>query len=201
MKNLAESKSITRPTHNPWQILESKEIYENPWIRVQEDQVINPSGRKGIYGTVSFKNKALGIVPIDEDGFTWLVGQYRYPLNEYSCEIPMGGGKIVENSKDIEEQLLEAAQRELLEETGLIAQKWTKIARIHTSNSVTDEEGFVFLAQELSQTDSSPEETEELEVIKIHLSQALQMVIDDEITDAISMIGIMKAAKILNIFA
>ena len=201
MKNLAESKSIPRPTHNPWQILESKEIYENPWIRVQEDQVINPSGTKGIYGTVSFKNKALGIVPIDEDGFTWLVGQYRYPLNEYSWEIPMGGGKIVENSKDIEEQLLEAAQRELLEETGLIAQKWTKIARIHTSNSVTDEEGFVFLAQELSQTDSSPEETEELEVIKIHLSQALQMVIDDEITDAISMIGIMKAAKILNIFA
>lgn len=199
MRNLSENKPIPRPTHNPWQILESKKIYENAWIRVQEDQVINPSGGRGIYGTVSFKNKALGIVPIDENGFTWLVGQYRYPLNEYSWEIPMGGGKIVENSQDIETQLLEAAQRELLEETGLVAQKWTKIARIHTSNSVTDEEGFVFLAQELSQTNSSPEETEELEVTKIHLSQALQMVMDDKITDAISMIGIMKAAKMLGI--
>lgn len=199
MKKFSENKSIPRPTYNPWQILDSKEVYENPWIRVQEDQVINPNGGKGIYGTVSFKNKALGIVPIDEEGFTWLVGQYRYPLKEYSWEIPMGGGKIIENGKDIEKQLLEAAQRELLEETGLTAQKWTKIARIHTSNSVTDEEGFVFLAQQLCQSNSSPEETEKLEVIKIHLSQALQMVIDDEITDAISMIGIMKASKILNI--
>jgi 8-oxo-dGTP pyrophosphatase MutT (NUDIX family) len=129
------------------------------------------------------------------------VGQYRYPLNEYSWEIPMGGGTILENGKDFETQLLEAAQRELLEETGLVAQKWTKIARIHTSNSVTDEEGFVFLAQELSQTDSSPEETEKLEVIRIPLSQALQMVMDDKITDAISMIGIMKVAKMLKILS
>lgn len=197
MKNLLENKPLPRPTENPWQILSTQKIYENPWIAVQEDQVVNPNGGQGIYGTVSFKNKALGIVPVDENGYTWLVGQYRYPLEEYSWEIPMGGGKIVENGKDLDSQLLEAAQRELLEETGLIAQKWTRIARIHTSNSVTDEEGFVFLAQELSQTDSSPEETEALAVQKIHLSEAFEMVMRDEITDAISMIGIMKAAKIL----
>lgn len=199
MKNSPESKPLPRPTQNPWQILASRQIYENPWIVVQEDQVLNPSGKPGIYGTVSFKNKALGIVPIDKDGYTWLVGQYRYPLNEYSWEIPMGGGKIEANGKDFDTQILEAAQRELLEETGLIAQKWTRIARIHTSNSVTDEEGFVFLAEELSQTHSSPEETEALAVQKIHLSKALEMVINDEITDAISMIGIMKAAKLVNI--
>ena len=197
MKNLLENKPLPRPTENPWQILSTQKIYENPWIAVQEDQVINPNGGQGIYGTVSFKNKALGIVPVDEKGYTWLVGQYRYPLEEYSWEIPMGGGKIIENGKDLDSQLLEAAQRELLEETGLIAQKWTRIARIHTSNSVTDEEGFVFLAQELSQTNSSPEETEALAVQKIHLSEAFEMVMRDEITDAISMIGIMKAAKIL----
>jgi 8-oxo-dGTP pyrophosphatase MutT (NUDIX family) len=197
MKNLLENKPLPRPTENPWQILSTKKIYENPWIAVQEDQVINPNGGQGIYGTVSFKNKALGIVPVDEKGYTWLVGQYRYPLEEYSWEIPMGGGKIVENGKDLDSQLLEAAQRELLEETGLIAQKWTLIAHIHTSNSVTDEEGFVFLAQELSQADSSPEETEALAVQKIHLSEAFEMVMRDEITDAISMIGIMKAVKIL----
>jgi 8-oxo-dGTP pyrophosphatase MutT (NUDIX family) len=200
MKKFLENKDFSPLAENPWKILARKKIYENPWILVKEDEVINPSGGRGIYGTVSFKNKALGIVPVDEEGCTWLVGQYRYPLNEYSWEIPMGGGKIVENGKDFETQLLEAAQRELLEETGLVAQKWTKIARIHTSNSVTDEEGFVFLAQELSQTDSSPEETEKLEVIRIPLSQALQMVMDDKITDAISMIGIMKVAKMLKIF-
>jgi 8-oxo-dGTP pyrophosphatase MutT (NUDIX family) len=201
MKKFLENKDFSQLAENPWKILARKKIYENPWILVQEDEVINPSGGRGIYGTVSFKNKALGIVPVDEEGFTWLVGQYRYPLEEYSWEIPMGGGKIVENGKDFEIQLLEAAQRELLEETGLIAQKWTKIARIHTSNSVTDEEGFVFLAQELSQANSSPEETEKLEIIRIPLSQALQMVMDDKITDAISMIGIMKVAKMLKILS
>jgi len=201
MKKFLENKDFSQLAENPWKILARKKIYENPWILVQEDEVINPSGGRGIYGTVSFKNKALGIVPVDEEGCTWLVGQYRYPLEEYSWEIPMGGGKIVENRKDFETQLLEAAQRELLEETGLVAQKWTKIARIHTSNSVTDEEGFVFLAQELSQTDSSPEETEKLEVRRIPLSQALQMVMDDKITDAISMIGIMKVAKMLKILS
>lgn len=198
MKNLLKSKSLPKPTENPWQTLESKPIYENPWIDVQEHQVLNPSGGKGIYGTVFFKNKALGIVPVDEHGNTWLVGQYRYALEEYCWEIPMGGGKIIENGDSIEEQLLQAAQRELLEETGLIAEKWTKIARIHTSNSVTNEEGFVFLAEKLSQTDSSPEETEKLEVVKVHLSDAVEMVLKDEITDAISMVGILKAAKILN---
>ncbi|MDX1905271.1 MAG: NUDIX hydrolase [Thermonemataceae bacterium] len=199
MKNWVKNKPLPKPSHNPWKVLASKDIYDNAWISVKEDQVINPNGGKGIYGTVNFKNKALGIIPIDEQGFTWLVGQYRYPLEAYSWEIPMGGGKIIENVA-VEQQILEAAQRELLEETGIIAEKWTKIARIHTSNSVTNEEGFVFLAENLSQKESSPEETEDLSVLKVHLSDALRMVLADEITDAISMIGIMKAAKIMHIF-
>ena len=80
--------------HNPWQTMASEVKYQNPWISVREDAVLNPGGGRGIYGVVTMKNKALGIVPVDADGNTWLVGQYRYPLNEYSWEIPMGGGLL-----------------------------------------------------------------------------------------------------------
>ena len=139
--------TVARPdvdeTHNPWRTLSSEIKYHNPWISVREDQVQNPGGGQGIYGVVTMKNKALGIVPIDAEGNTWLVGQYRYPLNEYSWEIPMGGGLV-------ELDILESAQRELKEETGLTAARWTRIARLHTSNSVTDEEGFVYLAEDLT---------------------------------------------------
>lgn len=199
MKKLSND-NLPKPTENPWQILQSRDIYENPWIKVREDKVINPSGNEGIYGTVSFKNKAIGIIPIDENGFTWLVGQYRYPLNEYSWEIPMGGGKVIfPSKKSFEEQILEAAQRELWEETGIVAEKWEKIARIHTSNSVTDEEGFVFVAENLTFGSNAPEETEELLIKKVHLSTALHWVLTNEITDAISMIGILKVCKLKGI--
>jgi 8-oxo-dGTP pyrophosphatase MutT (NUDIX family) len=172
---------------NPWKVLETREIYENAWIKVQEDQVINPAGKPGIYGTVHFKNKAIGIIPIDENGFTWLVGQYRYPLDEYSWEIPMGGGKL-------ELDILESAKRELKEETGITAAKWSKIARIHTSNSVTDEEGFVFVAEDLSYGETEFEETEDLKIWHLPLSEAISMVMRDEITDGISVAGLLKVA-------
>ncbi|TAE18704.1 MAG: NUDIX hydrolase [Bacteroidetes bacterium] len=177
---------------NPWKILDSRFIYENAWIRVREDAVLNPAGKDGIYTTVHFKNKALGIVPVDNEGYTWLVGQYRYPLHEYSWEIPMGGGKI---GIDI----LESAKRELLEETGITAQTWSMVARVHTSNSVTDEEGFVYLAQNLAFGESEPEETEVLKVRKVLLSEAVEMCMRNEITDSISVIGLMKVAKLLGV--
>ena len=180
------------PLHNPWRTLRSEPRYQNPWISVREDQVLNPRGGPGIYGVVSMKNKALGIVPVDADGNTWLVGQYRYPLREYSWEIPMGGGPV-------ELDVLESAQRELREETGLLAARWTRIARLHTSNSVTDEEGFVFLAQELTQTAWEPEETEDLRLWKLPLAQAVELVMRDEITDAISVAGLLKAARLLGL--
>jgi len=178
------------PLHNPWQTHGTKPIYENPWIRVRQDDVTNPKGGTGIYGVVSMKNKAIGIVPLDADGNTWLVGQYRYTLNEYTWEIPMGGGPV-------ELDVLESAQRELREETGLTATRWTRIARLHTSNSVTDEEGFVFLAEDLTQGEWEPEESEDLRVWKLPLAQAVAMVMTDEITDAISVSGLLKAEKFL----
>lgn len=175
---------------NPWKTLSSKNIYDNPWISVREDQVIKPKGGNGIYGVVSFKNKAIGIVPVDAEGYTYLVGQFRYTLNEYTWEIPEGGGPIGIDP-------LESAKRELKEETGFVAAQWTNLGRLHTSNSVTDEEGFIFLAQNLTEGESEPEDTEELIVKKVHLTEAVEMVMRSEITDSLAIIGIMKAARYL----
>jgi len=177
---------------NPWTTLSSRDIYDNLWIHVREDQVLNPKGGKGIYGVVSFKNMAIGIIPVDKDLNTCLVGQYRYSLNEYSWEIPMGGGL-----KDIDK--LESAKRELKEETGFSAEKWTIIARIHTSNSVTDEEGWVYLAEELIEGETEFEDTEDLKIWKLPLKEAVDMVMKDEITDSLSVGGLLKAARIFNL--
>ncbi|MFN3840367.1 MAG: NUDIX domain-containing protein [Cyclobacteriaceae bacterium] len=173
---------------NPWKTLSSREVYDNAWIQLTEHEVLNPAGGKGIYGKVHFKNKAVGIIPVDRKGNTWLVGQYRYTLNAYSWEIPEGGCPL-----DIEP--LEAARRELKEETGLTANHWQLIMRLHTSNSVTDEEGFIFLAEELAEGASSPEETEaDLIVKKMPLQEAIAMALNGEITDSISVAGLLKLA-------
>jgi ADP-ribose pyrophosphatase YjhB (NUDIX family) len=135
---------------NPWQTLESQTVYDNPWITVRHNEVIRPDGTPGIYGKVHFKNRAIGVLPIDEEGYTYLVGQYRYVLDEYSWEIPEGGGPI-------DEDPLQAAQRELKEETGLSAQHWQLLGRAHLSNSVSDEEALYYLATGLAQGDAEPE--------------------------------------------
>lgn len=177
-------------TENPWKTLKVKPIYENPWIRLEEHDIINPVGKEGIYGKVHFKNRAMAIIPIDPEGNTWIVGQYRYALDEYAWEIPMGGGPI---GKD----LLDSAKRELKEETGLTAVKWTELTKIHTSNSVTDEMGIIYLAEGLTQGETEFEETEILQIKKLPFSEVLEMVMSGEITDSISVAGILKAARVL----
>ena len=174
---------------NPWTTLSGEKIYENPWIRLDEFQVINPSGGKGIYGKVSFKNRAIGIIPIDEEGNTWLVGQYRYTLNEYSWEIPMGGVPF-------DEEIEKGALRELKEETGLIAKNLVSMGRIHTSNSVTDEEGTIFLATELTEGEMELEETEDISVKKMKFEEALAWVMEGKITDSLSVAGLLKYARL-----
>ncbi len=178
------------PIDNPWTILSSVKIYENPWIKLTEHAVLNPNGGEGIYGEVHFKNYAIGIIPIDEFGNTWLVGQYRFPLKDYSWEIPEGGG-------DLTIDPLLSAQRELLEETGLVAKKWTEIQRVHLSNSVSDELGIIYLAQDLQQFCAQPEETEQLSTLQLPFEEAYQKVLNGEITDSMSIIAILKANIIL----
>ncbi len=172
---------------NPWKTQSTKKIYDNPWISLNEDQIINPSGGEGIYGTVHFKNLAIGILPLDEEMNTWLVGQWRYPLNEYSWEIPMGGGQLNINPID-------SAKRELKEETGITAKKWVEIIKIHLSNCVSDEVGFGFIATDLEYGETNFDETEDLEIRKLPFSEALQMCLDGKITDSLSVATILKAA-------
>jgi 8-oxo-dGTP pyrophosphatase MutT (NUDIX family) len=177
-------------TYNPWKIVSEKEIYDNPWIHVTQFDVINPSGGKGIYGKVKFKNVAIGILALDDERNTWLVGQYRFTLNQYSWEIPAGGGPMTEEP-------VEAAKRELKEETGLVASKWTEILQLHLSNSITDEFGFVYLAQQLTQEASTPEETEELAIKKLPFDEAYKMTLRHQITDAVSVAAIQKVKLML----
>ena len=170
---------------NPWQTLSGKLIYDNPWIQLTEYQVITPAGTNGIYGKVHFKNIAIGVIAIDENQDTYLVGQYRYPLNEYSWEIPEGG--CPEGT-----DFLTTAQRELKEETGLEAASWTEILRMHISNSVSDEYAVVYVARELTAGRSNPEDTEKLTVQKLPFTEALNWVMEGKITDSISVAAILK---------
>ena len=180
---------MTRSFRNPWQTLNVREVYDNPWIRVTAEDVVKPSGGRGIYGKVSFKNRACAIVPLSDNGDTWLVGQHRYTLDTYSWEIPMGGVPR-------DEDLLAGAQRELREETGLTARHWECILECHVSNSVTDEYGCVYLATGLTEGTTAFEDTEELQIRRLPFAEALQMAMTGEITDLLSIAGLLKLAAL-----
>lgn len=175
---------------NPWRIISAKPIYDNKWISVTEYDVINPNGGKGIYGKVHFKNAAIGILPLDDELNTYLVGQFRFALDQYSWEIPEGGGPL-------EQDILQSAKRELLEETGLEAAEWTKLMEFHLSNSVSDELGHIFLARNLTQRQAQPEETEDLAVKKIPFEEAYRMVENGTITDSMAVAAILKVKIML----
>ncbi len=170
---------------NPWTTLSIKEVYDNPWINITHREVLDFSKKQGIYGKVHFKNIAIGILPLDEDRNTWIVGQYRYTLGQYSWEMPEGGGKIGTDP-------IESAKRELVEETGITATQWTKVLDIHTSNSVTDEYGICYIAQGLSFGEATPESCEDLEVRKLPFEELFQMVMRGEITDSLTIATVMK---------
>jgi 8-oxo-dGTP pyrophosphatase MutT (NUDIX family) len=178
------------PEDTPWKITSQKNIYDNPWINLTEYQVINPSGNPGIYGKIHFKNVAIGVLPLDDELNTYLVGQFRFALNQYSWEMPEGGGPEGTDP-------LESAKRELLEETGLKASQWTEIQRLHLSNSVSDELSILYLARGLEQFEAEPEETEQLIVKKVPFAQVYRMVCDGDITDSMTVAAVLKVQLLL----
>lgn len=175
-----------------WKVLEEKEVYDNPWIRVFHSKVLNPNGGEGIYGVVHFKNLAIGVIPIDEEGYTYIVGQERFPLGgEYTWEIIEGGGPL-----DVDP--LQSAQRELLEEAGLTAERWERIQEMDLSNSATTEKAIIFLARGLRQGESRPEDSEKLQIRRIPFSKLYQMVLDGSIRDSLSVAGVLKLQYLFN---
>ncbi len=175
----------THEPENPWQTHETHTIYDNPWIKVTESQVTNPSGGPGIYGVVHYKHVATGVIPIDDEGHTWLVGQYRYPTNTYEWEIPEGGASPGEPP-------LEGVKRELAEEAGLRAEKWELILKMHLSNCVSNEVAYLYVARDLSPAERNPDETEKLAVKRLPLEEVFAMLDRGEITDAMSVAALWK---------
>ena len=187
-----ESTDLADESVSPWRTLSSREVYDNPWIRVREDQVIRPDGKPGIYGVVETRI-ATGVIALTPENEVYLVGQYRYPVNEYSWE-------IIEGGSDPGEPALEAAKRELREEAGLTAENWKQLGpEFHLSNCFSSEIGIVFLAQGLTLGQADPEGTEILKIKKLPLTQALEMVHSGEIKDSVSIVGLLRAARYLKI--
>jgi 8-oxo-dGTP pyrophosphatase MutT (NUDIX family) len=175
---------------NPWKTLASRLIYSNPWITVREDQVIHPDGTPGIYGVVDARI-ATGALALTADNCLYLVGQYRYPTNQYSWEIVEGGAEPGEAP-------LDAAKRELREEAGLIAAEWSQLGgEVHLSNCFSSEIGYLFLARGLTEVSSTPDGTEVLEIKRVPMAECLRMVDQGEIKDSVTIIGILRLARML----
>jgi 8-oxo-dGTP pyrophosphatase MutT (NUDIX family) len=176
---------------NPWKTLSTEMKYDNPWIQVNESKVINPAGNDGIYGVVHFKNRAMAIIPLDDDNNTWIVGQFRYTTNTYEWEVIEGG--VPEG-----EDLLIGAQRELEEEAGLIASDWKMIIDgCQLSNSVSDEIGYAYVAKGLTVVDANPEETEQLQIRKLPFEELVEMVMRGDIKDLLSVAAVLKVKLLL----
>jgi 8-oxo-dGTP pyrophosphatase MutT (NUDIX family) len=177
-----------RPHGKPWVRGDGRTVYDNPWIRVTEYAATAPTGALAQYGLVSFKNLAVAVLPLFDDGTTILVGQSRLPFGDYSWEIPEGGGP-----RDAEP--LASARRELAEETGLQAAEWREVMRAQLSNSVTDELMVGFIATGLSRASGTDhaDETEELEIVRVPFREALGAAMAGDLQDMLTVAMLLKA--------
>ena len=174
-------------SRSKWTQQATRLVYENPWMSVHEDEVTAPGGTQHLYGHIHFKNMAVAILAVDDSDCVLLVSQSRYTLGIKTVEVPMGGAPLHEDP-------LLAAKRELREETGFSAQHWTQLMRVHPSNSITDEVGLVFLATGLTPGGSEPEDTEDIELLRVPVDTAIEMATDGTITDAISVLALLRLA-------
>lgn len=177
---------MTDQKNGPWTVIDTRTGFENPWLRIESSHVIHPDGSAGTYGVVRYANLACGVLPIDDDGHTWIVGQHRFPFNAYSWELPEGGGAM-----DMSPEA--SALRELTEETGLSAAHSQKLGRWHLSNSVTDEVAHGFLVWGLSAGTATPEPSEALQVKRIPVRDLARRLRAGEIMDAFTHLMLMSA--------
>jgi 8-oxo-dGTP pyrophosphatase MutT (NUDIX family) len=178
---------VSNPETNPWRRVSRRVAYDNPWIEILHDDVIRPDGEPGIYGVVHFKHLAIGVVPMDAQDRVLLVGQFRYTMDHYSWEVPEGGG-------DFDEDPEAAARRELVEETGYRGGTWRELCRAELSNSVSDEITIMFVATDLEAGPASPEGTEQIEMRWVSFHEAMAMIREGDIRDAMTILALQQLA-------
>lgn len=171
---------------NPWIVKGVTQAFENDWFRIEEHDVIRPDGAKGYYGVIRVRRLAVGVLPIDAEGWVHLVGQWRFPLARYSWEMPEGGAEPGEDARG-------CAARELAEETGLRAREWLPVLEMDISNSLTDEQAVIFIATDLSPGEADPDPTEVLKRRKAHFLEVLSRVVDGRIRDSLTVAAVLRA--------
>jgi len=185
---MSQKPSWLKPHGAPWIRGVEETVFENPWLRVSRHDATAPTGRHVQYGLVSFKNLALAVLPLHEDGTVTLVGQNRFALADYSWEIPEGGGPVGEDP-------LEGAKRELAEETGLVAAEWRAVLWAQLSNSVTDERAIGYVALGLSQGASGhqADDTEDIVLARVPFREALDAALAGYLQDILTVAMLLRA--------
>ena len=173
--------------NNPFTLISTKHIYDNPWIAVREDTVIRPWGKEGIFGIVTMQD-GVTIIAVDNANNVITTNEFAYAIHSYSLEWVSGG-------IDHDESPLECAKRELKEETGYEANEWIDLGYIDPFTSIIRARNILFLARDLKLWSMNPDEWEILNVGKIAYKKALEMVMNSEISHWASVVAILKAQK------
>ncbi len=160
-------------------------------MAVREDQVHLPDGRETIYGVVEC-GECVGVLPFVDRSHVLLVGQYRYVAKRFTWEMPTGGVRPGES-------LEAAAQRELTEEAGHRAGRLTWVSTYHTSKSVVDETAHLYLGEDLVPADRPADDTEFIQQQVFPFREVLEMVARSEITDSMTVIAVLHAARRLGL--